>query len=212
MIIGGVMVKSKISRFLIIIGVILLLIPIGNTVYVKMIQQEMIRDYFLNNGDSDKTGSEDESKDSASSGKEQDLYYSRKWEVGSVMGVIIIPKIKVDLPIIQGVGKDQLKAGIGHFEGSDLPGQIGNCALAGHRSYTYGKMFNRLGEIQLGDTIEIKFGSKDYVYKVYKIDIVNPEDISVLSRNDKDRILTLVTCHPIRIANKRLIIFGKLEE
>lgn len=145
-------------------------------------------------------------------GSLNELIYIKEWEVGEVIGVIKIPKIDVDIPIIQGSDDVSLKLGIGHIIESDLPGQVGNCALAGHRSYTYGKMFNRLGEIVIGDTIEINFGKRTFIYQVYEILIVDPKDISVLNRNNRDTILTLITCHPIRIANKRLVLHCTLAQ
>ena len=72
-----------------------------------------------------------------------------------MLGLIEIKKIKVNLPIVEGVESSNLKAGIGHIPGSAGLGQLGNSALAGHRSYTFGNFFNRLDELQIGDIITI---------------------------------------------------------
>lgn len=62
--------------------------------------------------------------------------------------LIEIDKINVKLPVFQGVTGKSLKYGIGSFRKDILPGAIGNFSLAGHRSYTYGRMFNRLNELE----------------------------------------------------------------
>ncbi len=147
----------------------------------------------------------------AKRGYRSEVNYLKSWEEGSIMGVIRLNRININIPIVQGTTDNCLSMGAGHIRESDLPGQLGNCVLAGHRSYTYGKMFNRLGEIQLGDEIEIDFGKMTFIYEVYQIRIVEPDDLSVLNRNDINRILTLITCHPIRVADKRLVIHSKLK-
>lgn len=129
-----------------------------------------------------------------------------KPQLGETIGIIRIDKINVDIPIIEGINAEYLKLGAGHFAETDLPGEIGNCVLAGHRSYTYGKLFNRLGEIKEGDIFQIDFRGETFEYKVYKIHIIEPSDFSVLNRNNSDKILTLITCHPPRVNTHRLVI------
>ena len=128
------------------------------------------------------------------------------------MGTIHIPRINLNMPIVQGIDDSALDLGAGHIVESDYPGQIGNCVLTGHRSYTYGKMFNRLNEIEIGDEVEIGFEGVSFIYEVYHKKIIAPDDLSVLNRNEKDRVLTLITCHPIRIANKRMVLHCILRE
>ena len=132
--------------------------------------------------------------------------------VQKAIGKIMIEKINVNIPIVEGVNKDNLSIGAGHIPGTSVIGEVGNCALAGHRSYTFGRFFNRLNELEIGDKILVTTKKGEFVYTVYKKHIVEPSDTSVLNRNDKDRVLTLITCEPVYIASHRLIIHARIED
>jgi sortase A len=134
----------------------------------------------------------------------------KKQKKQEVIGIIKIPKIKVSLPIVEGVKKQNLRVGIGHFPGTAKLGYEGNSALAGHRSYALGKMFNRLNELVNGDMITIITKKGSYTYKVYEKFVVLPEDVYVLSKVKNDNVITLVTCTPVRIATHRLIVRARL--
>ncbi|MBM7614774.1 class D sortase [Alkaliphilus hydrothermalis] len=123
-----------------------------------------------------------------------------------VIGILKISKINLNLPILQGATEKNLKIGAAVVRGTTPLGDIGNTALAGHRSHTYGRFFNRLDELEVGDQILIEKEGEIYQYKIYKKHIVIPEDVTVLNRNNKDQILTLVTCHPLYTSTHRLII------
>jgi sortase A len=129
-----------------------------------------------------------------------------------VIGVIEINKINVRLPILMGADDKALDKGAGFLEGTAYPGEIGNSAIAAHRSKTYGRMFNRLGEVKVGDEITIQTIEGTYHYVAFKKVIVQPNDLSVLKKNGDNKILTLITCEPIETATHRLIIQAKLKE
>jgi len=98
------------------------------------------------------------------------------------------------------------RVGAGQVSGTTKLGDIGNAALAAHRSHTYGRMFNRLDELEIGDKIIVETKDGTFEYTVYKKHVVEPTDLSVLNKNNKDRVLTLITCTPIYTATHRLII------
>jgi sortase A len=129
-----------------------------------------------------------------------------------MLGLIEIKKINVNLPIVEGVESRNLKAGIGHIPGSAGLGQLGNSALAGHRSYTFGNFFNRLDELQIGDSITISTKKSKYTYTIYEKLVVLPEDVYVLKGTNDESIITLITCTPVRVATHRLIIHARLEK
>lgn len=134
-------------------------------------------------------------------------------EEGSVIGILTIPAVEVETPLMEGIGGEDLKAAAGHFPGTSLPGKEGNCCIAGHRSYTYGECFNRLGELTGGELIQIDAFGETYVYAVTEILVVEPEDLEVLEPETAGaKELTLVTCTPVRSATHRLIIKGSLIE
>ncbi|MBV4417849.1 class D sortase [Clostridium tyrobutyricum] len=124
------------------------------------------------------------------------------------IGILVIPKIDLKVTIGEGTDMRTLKYAVGHFKNTAMPGQKGNFALAGHRSYTYGQYFNRLGELKNGDEIYVETINKNYKYTIYSIKVVLPNQIEVLNPT-KDSTITLVTCTPIRIATHRLIIKAK---
>lgn len=130
----------------------------------------------------------------------------------TVIGIIQIKKVKVKSPIIEGVSESNLNAGIGHIPGTAMPGDPGNCALAGHRSYTFGKFFNRLDKLEISDEIVITTKKEDLVYEVNKIHVVTPDDTSVLKGSKDENLITLITCTPIYIASHRLIVEAGLKE
>lgn len=130
----------------------------------------------------------------------------------TVLGIIRIDKIKVKAPIVEGVKASNLKVGVGHIPGSAALGQPGNCALAGHRSYTFGKFFNRLDELVVGDEITVTTKKEDLKYKIYEKLVVTPDDVSVLKGSKDDSIITLITCTPIFVASHRLIVHARLTD
>ncbi len=129
-----------------------------------------------------------------------------------VLGIIQIKKIKVKAPIVEGVKSYNLASAVGHIPGTAALGEPGNSALAGHRSYTFGKFFNRLDEIEIDDEIIITTKKEDMKYKVTKIHIVTPDDVSVLKGSKDESVITLITCTPIYVATHRLIVVATLEE
>ena len=125
-----------------------------------------------------------------------------------MIGVLFIDKIEVRIPIMTGVDDETLRVAAGRMPESGKLDQVGNVVLAGHRSYTFGKYFNRLDELEEGDTFYIKTGKKTLEYTIFKKFIVEPDDFSILNYNKTDKICTLFTCHPVVIANKRLVVQG----
>lgn len=126
------------------------------------------------------------------------------------LGKIVIPKIDLTMPLLSGATEYNLNRGAATIAGTSAFGEIGNVGIAGHRGRSYGIMFNRLDEMTVGDTIEVVTAEKTFKYKVYKTHIVEPTDVTVLYRNSKDQIITLVTCDPVRNPTHRLIVHAIL--
>lgn len=129
---------------------------------------------------------------------------------GKVMAIIQIDKIDLKLPVLEGATKANMKHAAAHMKETAPLGAVGNAAIAAHRSRTTGRLFNRLNEVGVGDTISVTTGKQDYNYVVYDVTIVEPTDVSVLKGNDDDKILTLITCDPLVNPTHRLIIHAKL--
>ena len=116
-----------------------------------------------------------------------------------------ISKIKLEEAVKEGSTKGVLSSALGHVENTALPGEEGNCCIAGHRNYVFGKYFNRLDEVALGDVIELETKDNLYQYEVVSIEVVEPEEVSVLAYAE-GKNLTLITCTPFMIGTHRLIV------
>ena len=122
-------------------------------------------------------------------------------------------------PISQGTDKHGVldPLGIGHYPGTAMPGGMGNFAVAGHRT-TYGKPFNRIEEIRIGDAVVIRTKDTWYVYRVTSVEIVKPTAVSVIApvpdhpgMKADGRYLTMTTCHPKYSAARRYVVHGTLD-
>jgi sortase A len=127
---------------------------------------------------------------------------------GDAAAVIDIPKIGLDEVVVEGVGVEELKKGVGHYPDTKMPGETGNAALAGHRT-TYGHPFNRIDELSMGDEISITTRAGTFRYSVMEKKVVTPETVEVLNDTTDNR-LTLTTCHPKYSAEQRLIVVAQL--
>ena len=127
---------------------------------------------------------------------------------GDYIGTISIPVLNKTLPIYQGTENSQLEKGVGHFEGSVLPGQTDNSVLAGHRD----SVFSKLGKLKLGDLLIVNTAAGNFTYKVARFRIVDENDRTVIVPT-KTAILTLSTCYPffyIGNAPRRYIVSADL--
>ena len=133
-------------------------------------------------------------------------------EVITGIGVLTIEKINLKLPVSAGVSEAQLKISVGWVPQTAPIGETGNAVIAGHRSYRRGVMFNRLGEITIGDTITYQpKDGEEKTFVVYDILEIEPGDQSAFYQPADEKIITLFTCTPIRIATHRLLIRARLQ-
>ncbi len=130
---------------------------------------------------------------------------------GDPIARIEMPRIGVDKIVVAGVDKNDLKKGPGHYPETPLPGQLGNSAIAGHRT-TFGQPFFDVDKLDTGDEIIVTTLTGRYVYRVTGQQIVSPSDYQVISTTDPTRAtLTLTSCHPKYTARERIIIFAELD-
>ena len=129
---------------------------------------------------------------------------------GDAYAVILIPKIGLDMVVVQGTDYEDLKKGPGHYPDTadpwDATGRVG---IAGHRT-TYLHPFFHLDQVQPGDTISLitRYGQFDYVVSA---NFVLPEETAgkVLEQTP-DPTLVLTTCNPKYASSQRLIVTAKL--
>ncbi len=138
-------------------------------------------------------------------------------------GILMVPRWGADFErtIAQGVGLKEVlnrrDIGIGHYPGTQMPGQLGNFALAAHRT-TYGGAFKNLHELQVGDHIYVETEAGWYSYVFRSLEYVLPTGVGVIEpvpqrpgTEPGERYITLTTCNPMISTAERLIAYGVLD-
>ncbi|HVH29598.1 MAG TPA: class D sortase [Vicinamibacterales bacterium] len=110
---------------------------------------------------------------------------------GAALAVLRIPKIRLEVPVLDGTDDRTLDRAVGYIEGTAQPGTVGNLGIAGHRD----GFFRGLKDIAAGDVIEVDSRQRTDVYRVERTWVVDPEEVSVLDPTSTPA-LTLVTCYP----------------
>ena len=138
---------------------------------------------------------------------------------GTAFAIIRVPRFGADYarPILQGSGTTELQEGVGHYVGTAMPGQVGNFAIAGHRT-TYGRPFHDIDKLRPGDTIIIETKRDYYVYRMRRHTIVRPWQTEVIApvpqhpgERPTARWLTMTSCHPKYYATYRYIAFATFD-
>jgi sortase A len=120
------------------------------------------------------------------------------------LAVLRVPRIRLEVPVLEGTDELTLNRGAGHIADTAMPGMDGNAGIAGHRD----GYFRGLKDVIAGDLIELETLRGTQVYRIERTWIVSPEDVSVLDPTPA-RSITLVTCYPfyfVGSAPKRFII------
>jgi sortase A len=147
---------------------------------------------------------------------------------GSGLAILFIPRLGAHykFAVVQGTSTADLIKGPGHYPGSAMPGQIGNFAVAGHRT-TYLHPFYDINELRQGDSVVVETRSTWYTYRVQNIphtaaryqEIVSPSDVSVAfpvpdqpnpNLTPTQRVLTFTSCNPRYSAAQRIVVHGLL--
>jgi sortase A len=138
---------------------------------------------------------------------------------GDVFAILRIPRLGAAWakPVYQGVGVDVLAKGIGHYPDTQLPGQVGNAAFAGHRA-GHGNPLIDIDTIRPGDAIVVETAAAYVVYRAVRSEIVPPTDVNVLAPVPEqpgvaptEAWLTLTSCEPKYGSTNRFIVFAKLD-
>lgn len=135
--------------------------------------------------------------------------------------VMYVPRFGADYArsISEGIETAKVldKNGIGHYPGTQMPGQLGNFAVAAHRT-THGAPFKPLATLQVGDKIYVQTQDGYYTYDFRGLEYVRPTGVGVLDPVPQfaglaptDRILTMTSCNPLFSAAERIIAYASLE-
>lgn len=122
------------------------------------------------------------------------LQIDEKIENYKVIGIIKIPKIDLEYPILEETNKESLNLSITKFWGNKI-NEIGNVSLAGHNNLN-GTMFGKIKKLEVGDIIELTdIQNVTLKYQIFKKYVINPNDIScILPEQEGVKEVTLITC------------------
>ena len=189
---GGRRAVSVLSVLLFLAGVVMFAYPVGTDVAAGF-RQDTLKSQLEDPG-------------------YRQAYSLRTIQVGEGLTRLVIPKLGVDVLVVEGTTPSALRAGAGHYKDTPLPGQAGNVAIAGHRT-TFGRPFNRIDELGPGDTVELYTPFEKFTYTAVPAFeghgnpwVVSPNDVSVVAQTSTAPVLTFTTCHPKGSARQRLIM------
>lgn len=214
-------IRNILGILLIIAGISL----IGVTIWMKYDtyrQQQAVLDSFRNlqfdvpegeNKDKEVLKEED-TKENSNKAEKVEVEKEKKpekaqLEEGKGIGILNIPKINLEIGIIEGVSYEDIKYVVGHFPGSPMPGEKGNFSIAGHRISYFGQAFKDIDKLEKGDKVKVTYNGKEYTYEVTDMYEVTPNETEALNPT-KDATITIVTC--TTDAKNRVIVKGKLVE
>ena len=149
-------------------------------------------------------------------------------KLGNASALLRIPRFGDDyvIPVLEGIGDDELSSGYGHFPDTADPGEKGNYALAAHR-VTHGEPLRDMPKLRPGDEVVVE--TRDTIY-TYALDtnpndlVVTFEDIWVIdplptnpveggvqpAQEPGQELITLTTCSELFHTDNRMIAFGHL--
>jgi sortase A len=150
--------------------------------------------------------------------------------IGSAIAILRIPRLgeNYQFAIVEGTSTADLIKGPGHYPGTALPGQIGNFAVAGHRT-TYEHPFYSINRLRVGDPIVLETRTRWLTYTVQNIpgtkaryqEIVSPTAVQVAyavpdqpdpKLEPTQRVLTFTSCNPRYSAAQRIVIHALLSD
>lgn len=130
-----------------------------------------------------------------------------------VVGILKIEKINFKQAILRGATKKHLDKGASMIDQDYELGTPGNLSIAGHRNIrTYGKNFNRLSEMAIGDIITVESDDKTYSYTVNQFMRVKPEEVWVIGHDYTKTEITLITCDYVNGKTVRIVVKGILNQ
>ncbi|MGL4990786.1 MAG: sortase [Sarcina sp.] len=113
-----------------------------------------------------------------------------KVPVKDVIGILEIPSINLEAPILDGTNFENLRYAVTYFNDTVLPGDSGNCAFAANDSFSM-NIFKDLDKVKIGNEIDLKFKGNEYKYKITAIKQEDSTPITAIEESNKKSI-TLV--------------------
>jgi sortase A len=189
---GGRRAVSALSVALFLAGAVMFAYPVGTDAFSR-VQQGQLQDGFADPAVAE-------------------AYRERRVQVGDGLTTMRIPRLGVEVLVVEGTTPSALRAGAGHYAETPLPGEPGNVGIAGHRT-TYGRPLSRMDELRPGDVVELETPFEVFTYRALPpFDghanpwVVSPLQYDVVGQEVQGSYLTLTTCHPKGSDRQRLIM------
>jgi sortase A len=195
---SGIRSFSWLERLLLFSGILLVSVFVTNWAYSAVYSRASVQSFWVSQASA-------EAAVDVNSRPQSGLPDLRLWSVQRIkayqasllvnvpppLGVLDIPSLQLQVPILEGTDDLTLDRGVGHITGTAWLSDGGNIGIAGHRD----GFFRALKDIHVGDKIDLHSQQGSAYYLVDEIQIVSPDDVSVLEPRAKSS-LTLVTCYP----------------
>jgi sortase A len=212
---------GKLGRFLLISGILVLGFYLGMRVYTVFSSRSEARRVESTPPESAQPVKEERAGVFSFRVKEPDfslwspqrikLYQqSLSAQLGPPVALLRIPKIRLEVPVLEGTDDLTMDRAVGFIAGTARPGADGNIGISGHRD----GFFRGLKDVREGDGIELVSATGTDTYTIDRIVLVKPADVSVLAPRPRPSI-TLVTCYPFYFAGsapKRYIVQASMNE
>ena len=127
------------------------------------------------------------------------------------IGTVSIPSVDCNLPIYHGSDKDMLTKGAVHLAFTSFPigGESSHSVISAHTAYPGKQFFDRLTEIEIGDSFSVTVLGETLNYKVVDIKVVLPSETQYFEVQKGRDLVTLVTCTPYSVNTHRLLVTGE---
>lgn len=195
---NGVWGFTRLERLVMCCGLLLVLIYVGNRAYSAIYSRASVQSFWASQASAQTPV---EGRPQLHSSLPDFRLWSEKRvnahqaslvvKVPPPLGVLDIPSLRLQVPVLEGTDDLTLDRAVGHIRGTASLGESGNIGIAGHRD----GVFRTLKDIHAGDAIDLHSQTGISHYRVDEIQIVPPNDVSVLEARATPS-LTLVTCYP----------------
>src|SRR5436309_6494999 len=127
---------------------------------------------------------------------------------GEAIGRIRVPRLHLNMILVNGTDHDSLKKGPGRDLRTYMPGEGQLIYIAGHRT-TYLAPFAHIDSMRRGDLVTLAVPYATFVYRVFRKKVVPSDDLAVLHSRGRE-VVALQACHPRFFATNRYIVWGRL--
>jgi sortase A len=132
--------------------------------------------------------------------------YRHATHQGEAIGRIVVPRLHLNMVLVDGTDEGSLEKGPGRDLRSFMPGERRLVYIAGHRT-TFLAPFSHIERLRRGDRVTLQLPYATFVYRVTRHRIVTADDLSVL-RSPKHEVVELQACHPRFFATHRYIAYA----